>query len=64
MKILCARKHLNPINEHVQDELHIAPSDIYSQECDRVVQFCKVPRIVVGLYIKSYSHKKNTFIKL
>ena len=41
------------MKERVQDEIQTAPSDIYSQECNRLVEFGKVPRAIVGLYIKS-----------
>ena len=62
-EFLC-KKALNRMKDRVKDEVHTAPSDIYTQECNRLVEFDKVPRAIVGLYIKSSSHYKSKFMKL
>ena len=62
-QLLC-KKALNRMKQRVQDEIHTASSDIYTEECDRLVQFDKLPRSIIGLYIKGYSHFKSTFMKL
>ena len=56
------KKALNRMKERIKDEIHTAPSDIYTQEIDKLVELREVPRAIVGLYIKSYQHYTSTFI--
>ena len=58
------RKALQRMKERVKDELHTPPSEIYTQEVNRIVDLGQVPRALFGLYIKSYSHYKSCFMKI
>ena len=42
-EFLC-KKALNLMKDRIKDEVHTAPSDIYTLECNRLVGFDKFPR--------------------
>ena len=52
------------MKERVKAALHTPPSEICTQEDNRIVDLGQVPRAIVGLYIKSYSHYKSCLIKI
>ena len=52
------------MKERIKAELHTSLFDIYTQELDNVVAIGKIPRSIVGFYMKSYHYYKNTFMKL
>ena len=52
------------MKDRVKAEIHAAPSKIYNEELARVVEMQKIPRSIVGLYIKQYDYYKSTFLKL
>ena len=57
------------MKQRVKDELHVAPSVIYTEELDAIVAAGridatkKIDPAVVGLYIREYAYYKSTFLK-
>ena len=62
------KKALTRMKERIKAELHTSPCTYtynpYTQELDNIVAVGKIPRSIVGSYIKSFQYYKNTFMKL